>query len=83
MNEHILIVDDDRQETTFLERFFSKHGYRSTGVFTAAGMFDALGRDTADLIILDLILPDQDGLDAARQLQRERDIPHHHALCAQ
>lgn len=75
MQEHILIVDDDRQETSFLERFFSKNGYRSTGVFTAHDMFTALDREKTDLIVLDLILPDQDGFEAAKRLQRETDVP--------
>lgn len=75
MQEHILVVDDDTQVTSFLQRFFQKHGYRSTGVGTAAEMFKALERHGADLIVLDLILPDEDGLEAARRLQRTSDVP--------
>lgn len=75
MQDHILVVDDDRQETSFLERFFRKNGYEATGVFTAGEMFDYLEKGTADLVVLDLILPDEDGLEAARKLQRTKDIP--------
>ncbi|MEM9578242.1 MAG: response regulator transcription factor [Pseudomonadota bacterium] len=75
MQEHILIVDDDRQETDFLERFFTKNGYRSTGVYTAAEMFKVLESERADLVVLDLILPDQDGFEAAKRLQNEADVP--------
>ena len=75
MQDHILVVDDDRQETSFLERFFRKNGYEATGVYTAGEMFDYLEKGTADLVVLDLILPDEDGLEAARKLQRNNDIP--------
>lgn len=75
MQDHILIVDDDTQVTSFLERFFAKNGYRATGVSTAAEMFVALGREPVDLVVLDLILPDEDGLDAARRLQQSHDVP--------
>ena len=75
MKDHILIVDDDQQVTSFLERFFTKNGYRATGVSTAAELFAALEKDSADLVVLDLILPDQDGLDAARRLQQQSDVP--------
>lgn len=75
MKEHILVVDDDTQVTSFLQRFFKKHGYRASGVGTASAMFAAMERDGADLIVLDLILPDEDGLEAARRLQRISDVP--------
>src|SRR6056297_627667 len=75
VKEHILIVDDDRQVTSFLERFFTKNGYRATGVATSTAMFSALANDPADLVVLDLILPDEDGLDAARRLQQNNDVP--------
>lgn len=75
MKDHILVVDDDTQVTSFLQRFFEKHGYHSTGVGSSAGMFEILERDEVDLVVLDLILPDEDGLEAARRLQQSSDVP--------
>ncbi|MEM0936198.1 MAG: response regulator transcription factor [Pseudomonadota bacterium] len=75
MKDHILIVDDDSQVTSFLERFFEKNGYQATGVSSASDMFAALERLEIDLVVLDLILPDEDGLDAARRLHNSRDLP--------
>lgn len=75
MKEHVLIVDDDSQVTSFLERFFVKNGYRATTAATSVAMFEALGQDSFDVVVLDLILPDEDGLDAARRLQRTSDVP--------
>jgi len=75
VREHILIVDDDSQVTSFLGRFFRKNGYRTTAAATSRELFAALDRDPADLVILDLILPDEDGLDAARRIQESRGLP--------
>ena len=75
MQQHILIVDDDRQLTSFLERFFKKHGYRATSAASCAGLFAAMEKERFDLIVLDLILPDEDGMEAARQLRRSNDVP--------
>ncbi|WP_424969229.1 response regulator transcription factor [Dinoroseobacter sp. S76] len=75
MKDHIVIVDDDQQVTSFLKRFFSKHGYRATGVSTSAELFETLEHQAADLVVLDLILPDEDGLDVARRLQQHWDVP--------
>ncbi|TCD13828.1 response regulator transcription factor [Oricola cellulosilytica] len=75
MQQHVLIVDDDRQLTSFLERFFKKHGYRATSAASCAELFAAVEKDRFDLIVLDLILPDEDGMEAARQLRRSNDVP--------
>jgi len=75
MAERILIVDDDRQLTAFLERFFARHGYEAVSAGTAAQMDKVLARESFSLIVLDLILPDIDGLDVARALRRTNDVP--------
>lgn len=75
MQHSLLIVDDDQQLTSFLKRFFNKHGYRAATVGTAAQTFDALERGSFDLLILDLILPDEDGLEVARKLRQTMNIP--------
>ncbi len=75
MQEQLLIVDDDSQLTAFLTRFFTRHGYKVVTAGTSRGMFEALAERTFDLIVLDLILPDEDGLEAARRLRKSSDIP--------
>lgn len=75
MQEQLLIVDDDSQLTAFLSRFFTRHGYKVVTAGTSHGMFEALAERTFDLIVLDLILPDEDGLEAARRLRTTSDIP--------
>jgi DNA-binding response OmpR family regulator len=75
MEEKILIVDDDPQVTSFLERFFKRHGYNSSTASAASELYQALENDTFDLIVLDLILPDEDGFEVAKRIRSERDTP--------
>lgn len=75
MTEHVLVVDDDSQLTAFLERFFKKHGYRATIANTAKRMFGQLQKHDFDLIVLDLNLPDDDGLEVARQIRKTSSVP--------
>lgn len=75
MEQKILVVDDDRQVTSFLERFFKRHGYHATTASTAGELFDAVKRESFDLIILDLILPDEDGFEAAKRIRSRLETP--------
>lgn len=75
MAEHILVVDDDSQLTAFLSRFFEKHGYRATIAATAKQVLQQTERNRFDLIVLDLNLPDDDGLEVARQVRKASNVP--------
>nr|WP_280818128.1 response regulator transcription factor [Zongyanglinia huanghaiensis] len=75
VTEHVLVVDDDSQLTAFLERFFKKHGYRASTASTAERVFREFQKHTFDLIVLDLNLPDDDGLEVARKIRKTSDVP--------
>ncbi len=75
MDQKILIVDDDQQVTSFLERFFRRHGYHADTAATAKALFERLGKESYDLIVLDLILPDEDGFDAAKRIRAQQETP--------
>lgn len=75
MQKHILIIDDDQQVTSFLQRFFVKHGYTATTGASSAELFAALETQSFDLIVLDLILPDEDGFEAARRIRQKHETP--------
>lgn len=66
---HILVVDDDARICNLLVRYLGKEGYKMSAVNSGAEMHRFLERETPDLVILDLILPDVDGLDLARELR--------------
>ena len=72
---HILIVDDDAEICELVRQFLEPHGFRVTGVADGAAMRAALASSQADLIILDLMLPGEDGLALCRQLRASSRTP--------
>jgi two-component system, OmpR family, response regulator len=72
---HILVVDDDREIRDLLGRFLGKHGYRVTAVADGKEMRRALADWKIDLVVLDLMLPGEDGLSLCRDLRTASRIP--------
>ncbi len=72
---HILIVDDDREIRDLLGRFLQKHGCRVTTARDGREMRAALDDWSIDLIVLDLMLPGEDGLTLCRELRGRSAIP--------
>ncbi|MBI1249936.1 MAG: response regulator [Alphaproteobacteria bacterium] len=65
---HVLIVDDDEAIRTGIAEVFTRQGFRASAAADAAAMDAALDAHGADLVILDLMMPGEDGLSAARRL---------------
>lgn len=72
---HILVVDDDREIRDLVTRYLSKHGLRARGAADGREMRQALNDWSIDLIVLDLMLPGEDGLSLCRRLRAESEIP--------
>ncbi|GMQ77210.1 MAG: response regulator [Gammaproteobacteria bacterium] len=72
---HILVVDDDREIRDLLARYLGKHGLRVRGAADGREMRQALDDWSIDLIILDLMLPGEDGLSLCRRLRTESKTP--------
>ena len=75
MTEHILVVEDDRATRDLIARYLAENHFRVSTAVTGAEGERALDGDPVDLVVLDLNLPDQDGLMLAKKLLAERDIP--------
>ena len=75
MTEHILVVEDDRPTRDLIARYLTDNHFRVSTAVTGAQGESALGGDPVDLVVLDLNLPDQDGLMLAKRLLAEHDIP--------
>jgi DNA-binding response OmpR family regulator len=73
--QHILVVDDDAKVRTLLRRCLQGEGFGVSEAQNGAEMRDVLGRQTVNLITLDLGLGKENGLDLARDLLREHTIP--------
>ena len=72
---HIAIVDDDRDIRETLARYLARAGYRISTA-AEAGQLDKLLRGSRiDLIVLDIMLPGEDGLSICRRLQQEARLP--------
>jgi two-component system, OmpR family, response regulator len=74
-SDHILIVDDDGEIRSLLTRYLEKNGLRATAVGDGRAMWRALDGGAFDLIVLDLMLPGDDGLTLCRTLRSKSDIP--------
>ncbi|MHB1115506.1 response regulator [Sideroxydans sp.] len=75
MNHHILIIDDDERLCGMLQHYLGDAGYRVDARYTIASGLQVLQQTHYDALVLDLMLPDGDGLDACRQLRAFSDIP--------
>ncbi|HZV57943.1 MAG TPA: response regulator [Sphingobium sp.] len=71
----ILVVDDDRELRTLITEFLSSHGLRALGAADAAEMDEALAQEHVDLIVLDLMMPGEDGLSVLRRMRGSRRPP--------
>jgi len=71
---HILIVDDDREIRELLQTYLQKHGYRVSVAEDGRAMWKQLEQARINLVVLDLMLPGEDGLSLCRKLRSESDI---------
>jgi two-component system phosphate regulon response regulator OmpR len=71
----ILVVDDDAQLRSLLTRYLAQEGFSVNGVADGEAMDRWLARDRPDLVILDLMLPGEDGLSLARRLSKDAQFP--------
>lgn len=75
LGAHILVVDDDREIRTLLCDYLGKNGFRATAVGDGRETRRALERAPVDLIVLDLMLPHENGLDICRALRATSNVP--------
>jgi DNA-binding response OmpR family regulator len=65
---HLLVVDDDMEVAALLRRYLSAQGFRMSLVGNGTDMLQLLATETIDLVLLDLGLPGEDGLELTRHL---------------
>ncbi len=71
-NPHILVVDDDREIRDLLTKFMMRHGLRVSAAKDGVEMMKVLDERRIDLVVLDLMLPGDDGLTLCRRLRETR-----------
>ncbi|MCF5172987.1 response regulator [Pseudomonas canadensis] len=72
---NLLIVDDDLEVLALLKKFFLQHGYAVETVASGIELWAAMERQPADLIILDLMLPGDNGLLLCQRLRQQYATP--------
>jgi two-component system OmpR family response regulator len=72
---HILVVDDDTDIRTLLSEYLEAQGYRATAVPDARAMRRLLEQSSVDLIVLDLMLPGENGIAICRDLRARSQVP--------
>lgn len=72
---HIVVVDDHGDIRDLVQQYLEQQGYRVTAVESGAVLRRLLEKQTADLIVLDVMMPGEDGLSVCRQLRASTGIP--------
>jgi two-component system phosphate regulon response regulator OmpR len=65
----VVVVDDDAEMRALLQRYLSGEGYVVRAVGGGKGLDSALAREPADIIVLDLMMPGEDGLSICRRMR--------------
>lgn len=73
-NHKILVVDDDARLRSLLERYLSEQGFQVRSVANSEQMDRLLARETFHLMVLDLMLPGEDGLSICRRLRSNNNM---------
>jgi two-component system OmpR family response regulator len=72
--DHILVVDDQKEICEVVQQYLSSEGYRVSVAHDGAGMRRLMAQEEVHLVILDLMLPGEDGLTLARALREESTV---------
>jgi two-component system phosphate regulon response regulator OmpR len=75
LKTRILVVDDDQRLRELLVRYLGEQGLEARAVPDGTGMDKHLARERYDLVVLDLMLPGEDGLAICRRLRAQTDCP--------
>jgi two-component system, OmpR family, response regulator len=71
----ILVVDDDREIRTLLSEYLAGNGFHTVEAADGTAMWKALDTARIDLIVLDLMMPGEDGLQLCRTLRARSNVP--------
>jgi len=73
--QHLLIVDDDTRIRTLLQRYLSENGYRVTAAKDAAEARQLMASLDFDFIVLDVMMPGEDGFSLTKAIREKSDVP--------
>ncbi|MDI5933897.1 MULTISPECIES: response regulator [Halomonas] len=71
----LIVVDDDPEIRELLADYLGRHGYRALVAEDAEALHRLLARETPDLLIVDIMLPGDDGFTICREVRRTSEVP--------
>ena len=74
-NEKILVVDDDKNICELLRLYLTKNGYQVTMAYNGTAALEAFKRDKPALILLDVMMPEMDGMEVCRRIRQDSNVP--------
>jgi DNA-binding response OmpR family regulator len=75
MSAEILVVDDDRKTVDLIRLYLERDGHRVRAAFDGRQAIDAARQSAPDLVVLDLMLPEVDGLDVCQAIRQASAVP--------
>ncbi len=75
MPARVLLIEDDERLAAMLTEYLGEAGYRVAAAGSGAAGLERLAREPFDALVLDLMLPDMDGLEVCRRLRAQHDLP--------
>lgn len=75
MQDHILLVEDDQSICEMVEKYLTKEGFSITSASDGEEAIAKFLKDTFELILLDIMLPNLDGLEAMKMIREKSSVP--------
>jgi two-component system OmpR family response regulator len=75
VSQHIAVVDDNRDIRDLVAKYLSQHDYRVTALDGGTALRRMIEKTPPDLIVLDIMMPGEDGLSICRELRKSSQIP--------
>jgi two-component system phosphate regulon response regulator OmpR len=70
-----LVVDDDKKLQSLLAEFLEGYGFEVAASLDGKGITDLIARQDPDVMVLDIMLPEEDGLELLREIRKVSDVP--------
>jgi two-component system cell cycle response regulator DivK len=74
MSKKVVVIDDEADVRAFLVAVLKKHGYQTATASNGSEGLDVVKRERPDLVILDLMMPNQSGTDFYRNLSKSKEL---------
>lgn len=74
-NKHIFIVDDEKNIRDLIEKYLNNEGYKTTLFSDGSTVIDEMFSLNPDLIVLDINMPGENGLDICKEIRKKSEIP--------